>query len=102
MIPLITTINDWYCPNCGRTEQTKEPRPHTRFHTCPGLRNLTAPMIPVGTKAKVELHERQDYVGKELVQMDPERGRPVYAVTTTRDNGSDAIVFPPTAIARIA
>jgi hypothetical protein len=89
-------IRNWYCPNCGLRDQTREARPHTRFHTCSGLRGLTAPMLPEGTAAKVEAREREDYVGRELVQTD-EGGRPVMSVVTTRDEGTDAIVFAPTA-----
>jgi len=97
-VPLIGAVHDWYCPNCGKTDVTREVRPHVRFHTCSKLHGLTAPMLPAGTKAKVEAVERQDYVGRELVQTD-ESGRPVQSVVTTRDEGQDAIVFAPTATA---
>ncbi len=107
-VPLIERVVDWYCPNCGATDQVKGPTasmPHTRFHTCPKLRFLTAPMLPAGTKAKVTLHEREDYVHlnghDELVQLDPERGRPVMKVVTERDEGTDCVVFAPTAYAEI-
>lgn len=98
-LPLLNTIRHWTCPNCGATATTNEPRPHTKFHTCPKLRFLTAPMVPAGTKAKVVAHEREDYVGSELVQTD-EAGRPVMSITTERDDGQDAVVFAPTATAR--
>lgn len=98
-LPLISTERRWYCPNCTVESVTHEARPHTQFHTCKGLRGLTAPMIPAGTRAKVEAREREDYVGRERVQTDPERGRPVMSVVTTRDDGQDAIVFAPTAVA---
>jgi hypothetical protein len=99
-LPLVGTVTRWRCPNCGKTDVTNEPRPHTRMHTCPKLRFLSAPMLPEGTDAKVELAEWQDYVGKEIVQRDPERGRPIQSITVTRDRGQDAIVFAPTARAR--
>lgn len=86
----------WYCPNCGKEDVTHEARPHSRFHTCPRLHGLTAPMLPKGTAAKVEAVEREDYVGREIVRLD-NRGRPVMSVVTTRDNGRDTIVFAPTA-----
>lgn len=86
-------VRNWYCPNCKKTEQTKEYRPHTRYHTCPKLRYLSAPMLDQGTKAKVVLNEREDYVGDDVPQVDPERGRPIMNITTTRDDGQDAIVF---------
>jgi hypothetical protein len=97
MIPLLSTERRWWCPNCSAEDRTFEARPHSRFHTCPGLRGLTAPMLPAGIRAKVEVHEREDYVNDEDVQLDPERGRPVMSVTTTRDDGEDVVVFAPTA-----
>lgn len=92
---------EWCCPNCPLTQVTHEARPHTRFHACLGLRGLTAPMYPVGVKVKVELHEREDYVNKERVQLDPELGRPVMSVEATRDDGNDVIVFAPTATGEV-
>lgn len=86
----------WECPNCPHTHVTRETQPHTPFHPCPGLRaGLTAPMIPAGTKAKVVVNEREDYVGDELVQL--HHGRPVMNVVTVRDDGQDCAVFAPTA-----
>lgn len=98
---LVSRIVDWHCPNCGKRDQTKEARPHSRFHVCPKLRGLTAPMLQAGVRAKVEVREREDYVGKDRVQTDAE-GRPVMSVVTTRDNGQDTAVYAPVAIARIS
>ena len=93
-------VRDWYCPNCGQTDQTREVRPHTRFHTCPKLRGLTAPMLPAGTKAKVVAVEREDYVGAEQVRTN-DAGRPIMAVRTEYDDGrNDVAVFAPTAVGR--
>jgi ribulose bisphosphate carboxylase small subunit len=57
-------------------------------------------MVLAGVKAKLTLNEREDYIGGELVQLDPERHRPVMSVVTTRDDGQDTLVFAPTASAR--
>ncbi len=100
MTTLITPVREWYCPACGATDTTREARPHTRYHTCPRTRYLSIALLPKGTKAKVEVREREDYVGDETVQLDPELGRPVMSVVTTRDNGQDAMVFAPVATAR--
>jgi len=89
-------VREWYCPNCGLTDQTREALPHTRYHTCPKLRYLSAPMLPKGTKGKVEVHEREDYLGDEIVQTD-EAGRPLMNIETTRDEGNDLMVFAPLA-----
>ena len=90
---------DWYCPNCGLTDRTAT-FVLNRYHTCPKLRGLTAPMLPAGVKAKVVAHDRDDYVGHEMVQRDT-NGRPIMSVETTRDTGNDLIVFAPTATARV-
>lgn len=86
----------WECPNCTATDVTREALPHVRFHSCRGLKGLTAPMVPAGTRCKVIAVERGDYVGDELVQTDGE-GRPVMSVVTVRDDGMDCAVLAPTA-----
>lgn len=86
----------WVCPNCPAEAVTRQAGPHTRFHPCRGLRGLTAPMVEAGVVAKVQAVERGDYVRDELVQVDGE-GRPVMAVVTTRDDGTDCAVYAPTA-----
>ena len=90
-------VVDWYCPNCKATDQTREARIHIRYHICPKLRYLSAPMVRRGIAAKVELNEIEGYVGQELVQYDPERNRPIKNIETTRDEGNDIVVFAPTA-----
>jgi hypothetical protein len=96
MIPLLQPEQRWECPNCEARDVTHEARPHTRMHTCRGLKGLTAPMVPAGTRCKVEAKEREDYVGDEIVTYDGE-GRPTMAVEVTRDDGNDLAVFPGTA-----
>ena len=86
----------WYCPNCDVTDVTRSTEVHTQFHQCRGMNGLAAPMIMEGTRAKVESREREDYVGKEDVQLDGE-GRPIMSIVTTRDEGQDVTVFAPTA-----
>lgn len=87
----------WVCPNCPVEAKTPGTVPN-RFHTCRGrgvYAGLTAPMVPKGVSAKVTAHEREDYVGGELVQY--HQGRPVMAVSTETDHGRDVAVFAPTA-----
>jgi hypothetical protein len=86
----------WECPNCDHVDVTREVEPHSRFHACAGLHGFSAPMVPAGTKAKVEAEEREDYVGSEDVQFDA-TGRPIMAVRTTREDGEDLVVYAPTA-----
>lgn len=88
--------NRWECPNCDLQEISYEPKPHSRFHNCRGLRGLTAPMVPAGTKCKIEAVERGDYEGDEVTTKDGE-GRPIQSIVTTRDNGQDCAVLAPQA-----
>jgi len=108
-LPLIPLpVQRWYCPACKAEDVTRLPpnKAYSHMHICPKMRYLTTPMLQVGTKGKHELKEREAYVGKEMVRLDPERRRPVMNITTTRDRGADGrdegqdcTVFAPTASA---
>jgi len=90
---------EYYCPNCGKEDITTDPpnpRQH-RTHVCPKLRFLSVPLVRKGVPAKIEIVERGDYVGKEIVTLDPERKRPIQALLTTRDDGQDTAVYAPAA-----
>lgn len=96
---IMKSVHRWYCPACRKEDMTYEPQPQatlSRFHPCPRMGGLTVPMLPAGTKAKIEAHEREDYIGTDRVQLDA-NGRPVMSVVTTRDNGQDTTVYAPTA-----
>lgn len=79
------------CPSWATTHDGRLPH-----HRCREMAGLMVPLVPEGTRAKVEPVERGDYVGRELVQADAE-GRPWMAVTVTRDEGQDTTVFAPCA-----
>jgi hypothetical protein len=100
MAVLLDAVQRWECPNCVFTDVTHLPADAvaSRFHVCAGLKGLTAPMVPAGTRAKVEAIERQDYLNGDRVTRDGD-GRPVMAVETTRDDGTDRAVFAPVAVA---
>jgi len=93
-VVLLNSERRWECPNCTFTDVTREASPHSRFHSCRGLKGLTAPMVPAGTRCQVRTVEREDYVGTEQVQVDDE-GRPVMAIVTDRDDGQDCAVLAP-------
>lgn len=99
MVPLLRPEHRWECPSCPATDVTHEAQPHTRMHACRGLKGLTAPMVPAGTRAEHRALEREDYVNGDNVQVDGE-GRPVMSVITVRDDGQDCTVYAPTASAR--
>lgn len=97
-IPLLIAYQDWFCPQCGLTERTPPHAPNaTRFHTCPKLHMLTAPMVRAGSDCKVVVTERGDYLGKE-VQETGDDGKPYMNVTTEHADGhTDVAVFAPLA-----
>lgn len=99
-VPLLRKETRWYCPNCTTEAVTVEARPHSQFHSCKGMKGIVAPLVEVGTKAKVEAREREDYLGRDngKVRLDGE-GRPIMSVVTTRDGGQDTAVFAPVATA---
>jgi len=85
----------WECPSCDLQQVTRRSDVHTEFHHCRGLAGLWAPMVPAGTRAKVETNEREDYIGDEQVQL--HQGRPVMNLVVTRDDGQDCVIFAPSA-----
>lgn len=99
-VPILRAEHRWECPNCVTTKVTREPRPHTPFHPCRGLAGLMTPFVPAGTRCKIEANEREDYIGRELVQVNA-HGRPVMNVTVTRDSGQDCAVYAPAATANL-
>jgi hypothetical protein len=93
-VPLLHRDQFWECPNCPAVDKTNDPRANP-FHRCRGLAGLTAPLVPAGTKCQVTAHEREDYVGREIVPL--HEGRPIAQVRIEREDGEDCVVFAPTA-----
>lgn len=94
----VNVVQVWTCPNCKAEHRSDRILPN-RFHVCPRLRFMTAPMVLAGTSAKVELREREDYTNGDRVYLDPAQNRPVMSIVTTRETGQDVVVFAPTATA---
>lgn len=84
----------WYCQRCSAAARTVDDK--IPMHPCPGMAGLLVPLAREGTKLAHVANEREDYVGKEVVQTD-ENGRPVMNVVTKRDDGEDCTVYAPTA-----
>jgi hypothetical protein len=82
-------VQDWECPNCPVTDRTVGQT--NRWHPCPGLAGITAPLVPAGSGSRVRAVEREDYVGQEIVQADA-NGRVIMAVVTERPDGSNDVV----------
>lgn len=87
----------WTCPNCTSTARTRGA--DNRFHNCPGLAGLYTPMVLDGVRCSVRAVLREDYVGREDVRYDG-LGQPIMAVVTEREDGTDRVVYAPTAHVR--
>ena len=98
MTHLLDAWQDWECPNCHASERTRPLPPNaSRFHECPKLHGLTAPLVRAGSDCKVVAAVREDYLGKE-VQRTGDDGRTYMNVTTVHADGrTDAAVFSPPA-----
>lgn len=93
-VPLLNVSpQSWYCPNCSCTDVTPPlPPGAARYHTCPGLHGLTAPLVRDGVRAKVEAAEREDYLNGDI-QATGDDARAYMNVRVTRDDGEDLLVF---------
>lgn len=86
---LLDAWQDWSCPNCWAHDRTRPFPPNaSRFHPCPGLHGLTAPMIRAGTDCKVIAVERGDYL-RQAEQRRGDDGKPYMSVITERADGSN-------------
>jgi len=101
-VPLLRVpYQDWYCPQCGLSERVPAlPPGQSRFHTCPKLHMLTAPLVPAGVSAKTEAIEREDYLNGEIQRLGDD-GKPYMAVQVTRNDGTDRAVNAGLAQARL-
>jgi hypothetical protein len=92
-------VTYWECPNCPAADVTYGLYPN-RFHNCPGLHGLSAPLVRAGTRCKVTAEERGDYLAGEIQALGDD-GRAYMAVRTTRDDGEDLAVNAGLAVARL-
>lgn len=86
----------WHCLGQGCESAAVTVDGKTPMHRCRAVAGLMVPLAPEGTRGKIEAVERDDWVGRELVQTNAD-GRPVMSVVTTRDDGQDCTVYAPTA-----
>ena len=98
MTTLLTPIVQLALPQLrGHRRDPRAGAAHPHAHLPPAARPDRA-LVRVGTKAKVTVTEREDYVGDEVVATDA-TGRPVQSVITERDDGQDVAVYAPAATA---
>ena len=97
---LLESFTRWGCPNCVCEVMTVASVPN-RFHTCPGLHGLVAPLIREGTDCKVVAVPRGDYLNGDT-QRSGDDGQAYMAVETVHADGhTDRAVYAPPAIARV-
>ena len=97
-VPMLQRRVVWVCPNgCPTFDVTERADVHQQLHPCSSMGGLTVPLVEQGTRVKVSIHEREDYLGNEVVTTD-DAGRPVMAVSITREDGEDRVVFAPLAV----
>lgn len=94
----LSTERHWGCPNCDYTRVTFKAGRQAVIHTCRGLGGLIAPLIEDGVRCQVVAYEREDYIGRENVQLNSE-GRPIMSIVTIREDGQDCRVLAPIATA---
>jgi hypothetical protein len=91
-VPLLLAAQEWCCPNCAAAETTPPLPPNaSRYHACPGLHMLTAPLVRAGTSCTVTAEERQDYLNGDLQALGDD-GIAYMAVRTTYADHEDLLV----------
>jgi hypothetical protein len=94
VVLLRQAMEEWYCPNgCYCREVTEAlPPGATRYHNCPNLHDLSAPLVRVGTDCKVEAVQRDDYLNGET-QATGSDGRAYMAVITRYSDGRQDVAM---------
>lgn len=95
-VPLLSRT--WECPSCDSAARTFDQK--TPMHPCKGLAGLMAPLLPTGERGQHVAVEREDWIGKEMVQYDGNH-RPVMAIRTETAESLSTTVFAPTATASV-
>lgn len=91
-VPLLNAAQAWECPNCDTTDVTQPlPPGQSRYHTCPGLHGLNAPLVRAGVRCKVTAAVREDYLGGDQ-QATGDDGKPYMSIRTTYDDHDDLLV----------
>lgn len=101
MVPILGSETQWECPNCDTNDVCSVAPGQSRMHYCPGLKGLVAPLVPAGTKCKVEAATWDDYVRHDDAVRKDADGVPFSAINVTREDGNDVVVYPAAAKVRM-
>lgn len=91
-VPLLNQYEDLHCPNCGLEERVSPPLAmgSSRFHNCPRLHDLSAPLERVDEDFAVRAVEREDYLGEDTQAMGSD-GKAYMAVRTDYADGRSGL-----------
>jgi hypothetical protein len=88
-VPILRqAFEEWYCPNgcyCAEVLPAMPPGA-TRYHNCPRLHQLSAPLVRAGTDCEVVAVEREDYLNGDQQAMGDD-GRAYMSVITKYADG---------------
>lgn len=88
-IPLLEPpVQRWECAHCN-TKAVTRGQPN-RFHNCPGLRGIMAPLALEEQRGKliVRTQVREDYLGKDAGKtQNDEDGTPISSIITEHEDG---------------
>jgi hypothetical protein len=89
-------FEEWFCPNgCYCTETLPAmPANSTRYHNCPKLHQLSAPLVRVGTDCTVEAIEREDYLNGDQQATGDDGKAYMSVVTNYADGRNDLLAHP--------
>lgn len=96
MTALLDAESRWECQHCEHKQVLRGAVPGAVIHKCRGLAGVIAPLTPAGTRCRVRVFEREDYVAGETVQTNG-YGRPIMSVVTEREDGQDCLILAPLA-----
>jgi hypothetical protein len=89
-------IRYWRCPSCQTIDSTRQTGHYSRMHSCPGLGNITVPLVEVATP-DTEPDARHVFVEREDYAINPDVNR-IAAISTRHGSGRiDCTVLAPTA-----
>lgn len=97
MTPILEPRQYWHCNECNADHVTSRPDVHTPMHPCFAMKGLMVPFVPAGSKARLRINYREDYVRGDTVDVQ-EDGRVVMSIQTLHEDGrEDCTAYAPCA-----